>query len=80
MKSSGLRKVDELGRITLPIEIRNKLGIKEKDPLEIFVNGDDIILRKETTSCIICSSHENILSIEYKSICQNCVTKIKKMK
>jgi len=47
MKSTGIvRKVDELGRIVLPIELRRTLGIAEKDPLEIYVDGDRIILRK----------------------------------
>lgn len=49
MKSTGIvRKVDELGRIVLPKELRNTLEIKEKDPLEIFVDEDKIILRKYT--------------------------------
>jgi len=47
MKSSGMtRKVDELGRVTLPKELRDNFGIKERDPLEIFTEGNNIILRK----------------------------------
>lgn len=47
MKSTGiLRKVDELGRITLPIELRRSLGLDVKDPVEIFIDGDQIILKK----------------------------------
>lgn len=47
MKSVGMvRKVDELGRIVLPIELRRTLEINEKDPLEIFVDGKQIILQK----------------------------------
>jgi len=49
MKSTGMiRKVDELGRIVIPIELRRSLDIKEKDPVEIFINGDQIILKKHT--------------------------------
>lgn len=47
MKSTGiLRKVDELGRITLPIELRRSLDLEVKDPVEIFIDGDQIILKK----------------------------------
>ncbi|MDE3839131.1 AbrB family transcriptional regulator [Bacillus methanolicus] len=47
MKSTGVvRKVDELGRIVIPKELRNTFDIKEKDPLEIFVEEDKIILKK----------------------------------
>lgn len=56
MKSTGIvRKVDELGRVVIPVELRKVLGIKEKDPIEIFVNEDQIILQKYTpyNQCII---------------------------
>ncbi|MGE6619550.1 AbrB/MazE/SpoVT family DNA-binding domain-containing protein [Bacillus mycoides] len=47
MKATGVtRKVDELGRVVIPKELRNTLGIKEKSPLEIFVEGEDIVLQK----------------------------------
>ena len=55
MKSTGIvRKVDELGRIVLPIELRRTLDIAEKDALEIFVEGDNIILHKYHPSCVFC--------------------------
>ena len=55
MKSTGIvRKIDELGRIVLPIEIRNTLDIKAKDSIEIFVDDDKIILKKYQPSCIFC--------------------------
>ena len=55
MKSTGIvRKVDELGRIVLPIELRRTLGIEEKDRIEIFVDGESIILRKYQPACIFC--------------------------
>jgi len=56
MKSTGIvRKVDELGRVVIPVELRKVLAIKEKDPIEIFVEEDQIILKKYTpyNECII---------------------------
>lgn len=57
MKSTGIvRKIDELGRIVLPIEIRNTLDIKPKDSIEIFVDDDKIVLKKYQPSCIFCGN------------------------
>ena len=56
MKSTGIvRKVDELGRIVIPRELRRTLEINEKDPVEIFIDGEEIILRKfvSNTACIV---------------------------
>ena len=70
MKSTGIvRKVDELGRIVLPIELRRTLDIAEKDALEIFVEGDNIILHKYHPSCIFCAHTKNIISYEGKNVC-----------
>lgn len=78
MKSTGIvRKVDELGRIVLPIELRRTLDIAEKDALEIYVDGDSIILRKYHPACIFCSSAENIVDFKGKNICGECMKKIK---
>ena len=61
MKSTGIvRKVDELGRIVLPIELRRTLGIDLRDPLEIYVEGESIVLKKYNPTCIFCGSKENI--------------------
>ncbi|OUB94173.1 AbrB family transcriptional regulator [Bacillus thuringiensis serovar medellin] len=65
MKSTGItRKVDELGRIVLPMELRRTLGIKEKDPIEIFVENENIILKKYEPGgvCVITGevTNENI--------------------
>ncbi len=66
MKSTGIvRKVDELGRIVLPIELRRTLGIEEKDRIEIFVDGESIILRKYQPACIFCDNAKDI--INYKA-------------
>lgn len=77
MKSTGIiRKVDELGRIVLPMELRTKLGIAEKDSLEIFVDGNSIILKKYTSSCTFCGSSKNLLTFDDKLICSKCKEKI----
>ncbi len=74
MKSTGIvRKVDELGRIVLPIELRRTLDIEEKDSLEIYVDGSAIILRKYQPSCVFCDSADDVVSFKGKMICRNCL-------
>ena len=74
MKSTGIaRKVDELGRIVLPIELRRTLDIAERDELEIYIEGSKIILKKYEPSCVFCGSSQNVISYKDKKICQNCV-------
>lgn len=78
MKSTGIvRKVDELGRIVLPIEMRRTLDIAERDALEIYVEGESIILRKYQPACIFCDNMKNVISFQGKNICQDCLEKIK---
>ena len=73
MKSTGIvRKVDELGRIVLPIELRRTLGIDEKDALEIYVDGSSVILRKYEPSCVFCGDAGEVLSYNGKNICRRC--------
>lgn len=79
MKSTGIvRKVDELGRVVLPIELRNKFDIKVKDPIEIFVDGSAIVLRKYEPNCIFCGSSKNLITHNDKLICEKCAEKIGK--
>ncbi len=79
MKSTGIiRKVDELGRIVLPKEMRTTFGIKERDLLEIFVDGDNIILKKYDPTCIFCGNSEHIYLYAEKNICKNCLDDLKK--
>jgi transcriptional pleiotropic regulator of transition state genes len=74
MKSTGIvRKVDELGRIVLPIELRRTLDIAEKDSLEIYVDGPSIILKKYQVSCIFCDDAKDIVNFKGKNICTNCI-------
>lgn len=77
MKSTGIiRKLDELGRVVIPIELRNKFNISEKDPIEIYVDGSNIILKKYEINCIFCNSSENLKEYKGKQICINCLQKI----
>ena len=74
MKSTGIvRKVDELGRIVLPIELRRTLGMEEKDRIEIFVDGESIILRKYQPACIFCDNAKDIINYKGKNICPDCI-------
>ena len=74
MKSTGIvRKVDELGRIVLPIELRRTLGIEENERIEIFVDGESIILRKYQPACIFCDNAKDIINYKGKNICPDCI-------
>ncbi len=74
MKSTGIvRKVDELGRIVLPIELRRTLGIEEKDRIEIFVEGESVILRKYQPACIFCDNAKDLILYKGKNICPDCI-------
>ncbi len=77
MKSTGItRKIDELGRIVLPIELRRKMGIAEKDSLEIYVEGDSIILKKYEPACIFCGNAKNVTTYMDKNVCSNCIKEL----
>ncbi|NLW17313.1 MAG: AbrB/MazE/SpoVT family DNA-binding domain-containing protein [Firmicutes bacterium] len=77
MKSTGIvRKVDELGRVVIPIELRRTLGIDEKDSLDIYVDGEKIILRKYEPACIFCGNADNVLNYRGKNICEACLKQL----
>ena len=77
MKSTGIiRKVDDLGRIVLPIELRRTLDIAERDELEIFMEDDRIVLKKFEPACVFCSSEQGLISYRGKNICQECARRI----
>ena len=74
MKSTGIvRKVDELGRIVLPIELRRTLDIDVKDALEIYVEGNQIILKKYEPACVFCGSSKDVIHFKDKNVCRNCI-------
>ena len=80
MKSTGIvRKVDELGRIVLPIEMRRTLDIGEKDALEIYVEGSSVILKKYKPSCVFCDGTKEIMQFKGKSICPKCMRELKNL-
>jgi len=79
MKSTGIvRKVDELGRVVLPIELRRSLNIEEKDALEIYVDGNTVILKKYEPDCIFCGNARDVINFKGKNICPACLAEIKK--
>ena len=88
MKATGIvRKVDELGRIVLPIELRRTLGIEIRDPLEIYVDGESIMLKKYQPACIFCGSSDNVVTykgkmiqkIHGKNVCANCIKELQEL-
>ena len=77
MKATGIvRKVDELGRIVLPIELRRTLDIAEKDALEIFMDGESIVLKKYSPSCIFCGNADGDTTFRGKNVCRNCLRQL----
>lgn len=77
MKSTGIiRKVDELGRVVIPIELRNKFEISEKDPIEIYVDGSSIILKKYEPNCVFCGNSKTLITYKDKLVCAKCAKKL----
>ncbi|MDP4143213.1 MAG: AbrB/MazE/SpoVT family DNA-binding domain-containing protein [Bacillota bacterium] len=81
MKSTGIvRRVDELGRIVIPKELRRTFNIEEKDALEIFVDGEHIILKKYEPACVFCGEAKEVENYKGKNICKKCLGEIKGLK
>lgn len=80
LKNTGIiRRVDDLGRIVIPMEIRRTMDIREADPMEIYVSdGGGIVLKKyNATRCALCgSSDTNLYDIEDAKVCRRCALKI----
>ncbi len=77
IKSTGIvRKVDELGRIVLPIELRRTLDIGEKDAVEIYVEGTSIVLKKYQPSCIFCGDFKKVVDFKGKNVCSKCLREL----
>jgi len=80
MKSIGIvRKIDELGRIVLPIETRKSLDLEAKDGVEIFVEQDRIILKKYEPCCIFCGDADNVTYYKDKRVCRACLSELAKI-
>lgn len=79
MKSTGIvRKVDELGRVVIPIELRRNLDIEEKDGLEVFVENEKIILRKYEPACVFCGNANGVTAFKGKNVCGKCLEEMGK--
>ena len=73
MKSTGIvRSIDNLGRIVIPMEIRRKFDIHTTDPMEIYTDGDSIVLKKYQSGCIFCGETEGIEKFQGKNVCHKC--------
>jgi len=78
MKQTGIvRKVDELGRIVLPIELRRTLDIAVRDELEIYLDDDKVVMRKYEPSCVFCGSTRNLVEYREKNVCSECIHTMK---
>jgi transcriptional pleiotropic regulator of transition state genes len=74
-KATGIvRKIDDLGRFTLPMELRRTLNIQDFDSLEVYVEGDRIILRKHEPACVFCGDADQVAQFKGKNICQSCLS------
>ena len=79
MKTTGIvRNVDNLGRLVLPSELRKTLNIELREPLEIYVEGDCIILKKYAPACIFCGSGEKVFVYHEKRVCEKCIDELRK--
>lgn len=79
MNDTGIvRRVDDLGRIVIPMELRRTLGIHVKDPISISVDKDKIILEKYKESCVICGSEDDVREVKDRPLCEACIGEIKK--
>lgn len=78
MKATGIvRKLDTLGRIVIPMELRKIFDLDIGDPIEIFVEGNDIILRKYQPACIFCNDATDMVTVHGKNICRKCLDEMK---
>ena len=78
MKATGIaRPVDPLGRVVIPVELRRSLDIKTDDLLEVFVEGEYIMLKKNEKKCIFCGGTEGIVDVRGKNVCSACIEEMK---
>jgi len=79
MGDTGIvRRVDDLGRIVIPMELRRTLGINVKDPMSISVEGERVILEKFRDACMFCGSRDSIENVKDHPVCTSCIEDIKK--
>ncbi|MBR7143037.1 MAG: AbrB/MazE/SpoVT family DNA-binding domain-containing protein [Clostridia bacterium] len=79
MKSTGIvRGLDELGRVVLPIELRRTMDISPRDSVEIYVDGDKIVLKKYEPTCIFCGSGKDVVAFKDRNICASCLKELRR--
>lgn len=79
MTSTGIvRRIDGLGRIVLPKELRATLDLNDRDPLEIYTERNTIILKKYEPACIFCNSTKEVINYRGRNICKACIDRLKK--
>ena len=80
MGDTGIvRRVDDLGRIVLPMELRRTLGINVRDPMSISVDGERIVVAKHRDSCVVCGALEEITRVKDRAICRACVDAVQRL-
>ena len=80
MKATGIvRKMDTLGRVVIPMELRKVFAINIEDPIEIFTEGENIILKKYHPACFFCDNADYLVSFQGKAVCGECVDKLNKL-
>jgi transcriptional regulator, AbrB family len=80
MKSTGIfRRIDSLGRFVLPKELRKSLDINQNDYLQIFLEGDTIVLKKSQLSCVLCGNSDDLVDYRDKKICRRCLQELNKL-
>ena len=78
MKAKGIvRRLDDLGRIVLPIELRRTMNLEVRDPVEIFMEGESIVLRKYEAACLFCGGGHQLTTFRGKQICGDCLRQLR---
>lgn len=81
MRSTGIfRRIDSLGRFVLPKELRKTLNINQNDYLQIYLEGDTIVLKKSQFSCVLCGNSDDLSDFHEKKICAKCLEELKKLR
>ena len=80
MKATGIvRRLDELGRVVIPIELRRTLEMEDRQEIEIYVEDDVIILKKFEEACLFCDSKTDVMEVHGKSVCRKCIDEMKEI-
>lgn len=73
LETTGLvRRVDEMGRMVLPKELRDRLGIADGDSVEIWLDGDQVVLVKHIEACVFCGGQEDLVLFKGRQVCRPC--------